>query len=74
MKVIPTDKVYGYRATLSYLLVKIANWIYPEHPMVRAFYVKALHDYMIYGGYTTLVDWKHFRTSAKKSDKKGVRG
>jgi len=43
-------KWYQLRWKLSNLFVKIAKWIYPENPAVKAFLLKKLTDFMIYGG------------------------
>ena len=51
-------KWYQFRWKLSNFFVKLAKAIYKENPEVNAFYLKAMNDFMIYGGYITNIDYK----------------
>lgn len=48
-------KWYQLRWKLSFYLVKLARKVYPDNPDVKAFYLQAMTDQMIYGRHVVRV-------------------
>ncbi len=50
-------KWYQFRWQLACIFVRIARWIYPESPEVKAFLLKIMMDSRITGKFVNGVDW-----------------
>ena len=63
-------KWYNLRWKLSSLIVKLARFVYPENPEVKAFIMRALMDEVICGASLTRIDpFAIFKTEAKPTEK-----
>ena len=53
---IEKPKWHNIRWKLSNFAVRVARWIYPENPEVKAFFMQIMIDQMIYGQTVTRID------------------
>ena len=63
-------KWHNFRWRLSNSIVRLAMWVYPENPEVKAFFMKSMIDQMIYGQAVIMLNPETMSKPIKKDKKK----